>query len=597
MIIGKFLFGQSRYLCTTIHISLLSGMNITSFSRYFVSLFCLLAFLPVGAQIEVERLPDLNISRAGHSLFYVNGEYVVAGGHTDGFVPTPTAEYYKDGKWHTMQMTYIHDFGISVVLRSGKVLLAGGCEQPTGIGQTYTAEIYDPATHTFRGFGNMQQKRVWASALELDSGQVVISGNWYNTDGIELFHEHQAGSGDFLGKSSFTYVKDVTAPRSMPYIFRIAKDDALIIGSNDIRGESHHFTFADRLKGDTVHIPLFEKWQPIHIHSHHDEGNFIGDMEKGDYTYLLPVRDSTGQVAIARVSGTHVSLLPTASAIPMEHEGEQIEYVFIVADRQNGCAYLIGINNSHHTAPGKVILYILRIDYAHASEDSGAPLQLYCTDSMGEVVPYSIPVLTPEGNLLIAGGTINNSNYSPSAAVWLVRMGATPEVASSGYGWWVWLLLALLLVGLVMTCLLVYKRHKTKTVEKDLDSDFAVDQTTTPSESAALMQRIVLLMEEQKYYLKNDLKLSDVATALSTNRNVISNCINSQGGCSFSQFVNSYRINHAKELMRRQPDIKIVEVWMASGFTTESNFFRAFKAFTGMTPKEWTSQYDLNKVL
>ena len=43
--------------------------------------------------------------------------------------------------------------------------------------------------------------------------------------------------------------------------------------------------------------------------------------------------------------------------------------------------------------------------------------------------------------------------------------------------------------------------------------------------------------------------------------------------------------------------ISMVLVGVASGFTTESNFFRAFKAFTGMTPKEWTSQYDLNKVL
>lgn len=590
MIIGKFLFSQSRYLCTTIHIFYRTGMNITKFSRYLVALFSLLAFLPVGAQIEVERLPDLNIPRAGHSLFCINGEYVVAGGHTNGFVPTPTAEYYKDGKWNTMQMTYIHDFGISVVLRSGKVLLAGGCEQPIGIGQTYTAEIYDPVTHSFRGFGNMQQKRVWASALELDSGQVVITGNWYNTDGIELFHEHKAGTGDFLGKSSFIYVKDVTAPRSTPYIFRIAKDDALIIGSNDIKGELHHYTFADRLKGDTVHIPLFEEWQPIPIDSHSNEESFIGDVTKGDYTYLLPVRDSTGQVAIARVCGTHVSLLPTASAIPMQHEGERIEYSYIIADRQKGCAYLLGINSSIHTAPGKMVLYILRIDYAQGSEDSGAPLQLYRTDSLGEVVPSGIPVLTPEGNLLIAGGMTNSSNYSPSAAVWLLRIGVAPQMASSGSDWWVWLLLFLLLVGLVVMCLLFYKRYKLKMVEKDFNPDFVANQTTSSSDSVVLMQRITLLMEEQKFYLKSDLKLSDVATALSTNRNVISSCINSQAGCSFSQFVNTYRINHAKELMRRQPDIKIVEVWMASGFTTESNFFRAFKALTGMTPKEWISQ-------
>ena len=58
----------------------------------------LIALLPLQSQkIEVERLPDLNIPRAGHSLFFVNGELTVAGGHTNGFVPTPTAEYYKDG--------------------------------------------------------------------------------------------------------------------------------------------------------------------------------------------------------------------------------------------------------------------------------------------------------------------------------------------------------------------------------------------------------------------------------------------------------------------------------------------------------------------
>jgi hypothetical protein len=49
--------------------------------------------------MKVERLPDLNIPRAGHQLFYVGGEVTVAGGHTNGFVPTPTAEYLKDGEW------------------------------------------------------------------------------------------------------------------------------------------------------------------------------------------------------------------------------------------------------------------------------------------------------------------------------------------------------------------------------------------------------------------------------------------------------------------------------------------------------------------
>ena len=49
-------------------------------------------------RIEVERLPDMNIARSGHSAIFVNGELTLLGGHTAGFVPTPTAEYLKDGE-------------------------------------------------------------------------------------------------------------------------------------------------------------------------------------------------------------------------------------------------------------------------------------------------------------------------------------------------------------------------------------------------------------------------------------------------------------------------------------------------------------------
>lgn len=80
---------------------------------------------------EVERLPDLNIARGGHSTLYINGELTVFGGHTDGFVPTPTAEYYSDGEWHLMNMVYSHDAGCAVALRSGRVLICGGMESTT----------------------------------------------------------------------------------------------------------------------------------------------------------------------------------------------------------------------------------------------------------------------------------------------------------------------------------------------------------------------------------------------------------------------------------------------------------------------------------
>ena len=532
-------------------------------------------------KIETERLPDLNISRAGHALFYGNGELTVAGGHTDGFVPTPTAEYYSDGEWHTMQMTYTHDFGLSIALKSGKVLLAGGCEQPTGIGQTYTAELYDPERHTFRGFGNMYQKRVLASALELDSGQVVIAGNWYQKDCIELFHEAKSSSGDFNGKSSFTYIKDVAAERCTPYIFRMADGDALVLGNNSTTGKSFHCTFADRLKGDTVHIPLFDSWHPLAISAHDNAISLIGNESEGNFTYLMGVQDSTGQVAIARVCGTDITLLPTAYPIPMTCQGDSLEYgTNIIVDRQAHRAYLLGASTSIHVSPENARIYVLCIDYDQTSANGGAPLTLCFTDPI-QTVPDAMPLLTPEGNLLIAGGLKDGSNFTPSNAVWLLRVGGEPEVASSN-NYWIWILL-----GIVVLAAILWAIHWRRQKPTPATSEPVPALETSEEDVPQLMQYINDVMESQKLYKNSELKLSDLANAVGSNRRAVSDCINSQVGCSFNQYVNTFRTEHAKRIIRQHPDRKLSDIYVESGFANETSFFRTFKTLTGMTPKEW----------
>jgi YesN/AraC family two-component response regulator len=101
------------------------------------------------------------------------------------------------------------------------------------------------------------------------------------------------------------------------------------------------------------------------------------------------------------------------------------------------------------------------------------------------------------------------------------------------------------------------------------------------------MQRICLLMEEQKPFLNCELKVSDVATLLATNSRYISESIKATRGITFVHFINTYRVTYAQQLLRQQPDIKTTEVYIKSGFANETSFFRTFKAHTGMTPKEW----------
>jgi len=95
------------------------------------------------------------------------------------------------------------------------------------------------------------------------------------------------------------------------------------------------------------------------------------------------------------------------------------------------------------------------------------------------------------------------------------------------------------------------------------------------------------LMQNDKPYLESELNMSDIADRLGVHRNEVSACVNSCLGISFSQFVNEYRVEYAKRLLTNKPDMKMTQIAMESGFSSDTSFFRTFKALVGMTPKEW----------
>lgn len=517
------------------------------------------------------RLPDLNIPRFCHGTFFADGELTVTGGHTSSFVPTPTAEFLKDGKWQVLQMAYTHDDGLCVPLRNGKVLLAGGYEKNLGVGQTIEAELYDPATHTFEGFGCLDRRRTQVSGIELPSGQVVAAGNWYHPDAIETYD----------GGMYFETARDVSLHRSRPYLFRTSNGDVMVInGCWDNYGIVITSNIVDRLKGEPFRVPLLETWKPYLLgHTPRSDDSFIGDDEKGDCAYLLPVQDSTGQVAIAEVRDTVFSLLPTTVPIPMKSCFGGISYYTpVVVDRQLQRGYIIGCDTLSRK-------YILCIEYAKQP----APLTLCYTDPLKDA-DGCIPVLSPEGHLVTTGGIIHGGTwFTPSAAVWLFPVGnpiATAEAKDSPI--WPWILLAGLVVLALLAYLIIYKR-RLQTPKNTTPEVTAPEPAPDSPRDEQLMQRIIRLMEEQRPYLDSDLKQADVATALGVRLDEVSRCINSNA-FNFSQFVNGYRIEYAKQLMLRKPGIKMTQVAIESGFSNDTNFFRTFKAIVGMTPSEWASQ-------
>lgn len=61
-------------------------------------------------------------------------------------------------------------------------------------------------------------------------------------------------------------------------------------------------------------------------------------------------------------------------------------------------------------------------------------------------------------------------------------------------------------------------------------------------------------------------------------------------GKSFTDYLNAYRINEALKILKNEPEIKISILSYRTGFPTNSNFYKNFRQFTGMTPSEYLKQ-------
>ena len=97
-------------------------------------------------------------------------------------------------------------------------------------------------------------------------------------------------------------------------------------------------------------------------------------------------------------------------------------------------------------------------------------------------------------------------------------------------------------------------------------------------------------METEKPYRSSDFQLMDLRQILPLNRTYLSQLINTEYDCNFYQFVNIYRVEEAKRLMRENPDMKIQEVSEQCGFSSPTVFARNFARETGLSPREWNNQ-------
>ena len=101
-----------------------------------------------------------------------------------------------------------------------------------------------------------------------------------------------------------------------------------------------------------------------------------------------------------------------------------------------------------------------------------------------------------------------------------------------------------------------------------------------------ILARLEHLFESEKLHRDEDLSLRRLSRRLGVPDRQVSNAINRQRQVSVSQLVNEFRIRDACTMLK-DTDRSILDISLASGFATKSNFNREFLRVTSQSPSRW----------
>jgi len=244
--------------------------------------------------------------------------------------------------------------------------------------------------------------------LCLGNGDLLVSGNWYNSDQTEVYSAEG---------NAFTISGTPASERSYPLMFPTSADNAIIFGPVTNHGSRLEEIWIDRYSGEAYQLPVFDSWKPMYVGTSFRAEN----CAIADYTYLIMLDkfdeeyyDDEKTYGLGIVKGEDITELPCDFEVPSTSDYGPIMYAGpVIVDKSKKVGYAFGSTGKNND----VVCFILKVDYSEVFDGGKAKLTLYYTDPI-ETFPgaagQSGIVLMPDGRLLVAGG-IYDSNGSPYA--------------------------------------------------------------------------------------------------------------------------------------------------------------------------------------
>ncbi|NAS30711.1 helix-turn-helix domain-containing protein [Flavobacteriaceae bacterium R38] len=162
--------------------------------------------------------------------------------------------------------------------------------------------------------------------------------------------------------------------------------------------------------------------------------------------------------------------------------------------------------------------------------------------------------------------------------------------------------LIVIIAMLLFNCWLVLKALYAPNLFSGIDSNLQLVLNNTDikdyndKENSDISIKIAQLeahMSEEEPYLNPEITIKDIAENLNIKVTDLSIIINNNLKQNFYEFINNYRVEKAKELLKspKHKQLTILEILYQVGYNSKSSFNTSFKNLTGQTPTEYRKRH------
>jgi len=333
-----------------------------------------------------------------------NGKVITFSGRETNFISCAYSDLYDpiSNSFTESPMNFPHDGSATIKLSDGRYFLLGG-GMDLGVAPGYSStEMYNPMTNTFDIKASMTMARMQHSGIQLNNGNVLVVGAWYNNNGAQYGEIYDTAANTFAPTGA------LNDPRSQPIVFPTSDGGAILTGGWGSYGgavkttvEYYQTPTNDFISQSSELIPADPGWLPLSAYTRPMTDN---KMSNGKYLLMAYRTMPTTEYALLVFDPTTKLFSKLTTSSPLRDSLTDGGFFDFALNKTANMAYLIGVDSGYD--PQRVCVVTVNLstgDIYHPTTTFTLPAQEYFYASY----TYILSV----GKILVQGINGGNAGY------------------------------------------------------------------------------------------------------------------------------------------------------------------------------------------